>query len=147
MKTIGSVQRILLIEFLALVVAALAVVVLFETDCLPAGLWVGHSSCEFFCLSLMEPLTVCAIPLALRLFRFKSVSLQLEGSAEALLKWGSWRINVLGVPLLVNLVLYYLFMRVAFFYLAVILCLCLFFIVPTAERCASETKSQLRNNS
>ena len=50
------------------------------------------------------------------------------------------RLLLLGCPLLVNTFLYYLFMNVAFGYMAIILFLCLLFIIPTKERQQREAR-------
>ncbi len=42
------------------------------------------------------------------------------------------------MPMLVNAVLYYVFMNVAFGYMAIILFLSTLFIFPTQERCEQE---------
>ena len=45
---------------------------------------------------------------------------------------------MLTVPMVVNTLLYYLFMNVAFGYLAIILALCIFFVFPSMSRCEAE---------
>jgi hypothetical protein len=52
------------------------------------------------------------------------------------------RLLMLCVPMVLNTVLYYMFMNVAFGYMGIILFLCLFFIVPTRERCMSEINAE-----
>ena len=48
------------------------------------------------------------------------------------------RLEMLLMPMLVNAVLYYVFMNVAFGYMAIILFLSTLFIFPTQERCEQE---------
>ena len=50
----------------------------------------------------------------------------------------SARMMLLAVPLLLNILFYYLFMKVMFAYLAIILAISLIFIIPTVARCESE---------
>ena len=52
------------------------------------------------------------------------------------------RLLMLCVPMIVNTVLYYVFMNVAFGYMGIILFLCLFFVMPTMDRCLSEIKEE-----
>ena len=59
-------------------------------------------------------------------------------SAEALLRFGMTRLLALCLPMVINTILYYLYMNVAFGYLAIVLLLALTFIVPTKARCESE---------
>ena len=139
--TMKRTQSILTIEIAAFVVAALIVVVLFESNTLLEGSLADSKTNEFLVVTAMELLTLCAVPLALRLFRFKSVERSLkENGQQTLLKWGTIRIMLIVVPMLLNVILFYLFGNVAFGYMAIILFLCLFFIYPTKSRCEAETE-------
>lgn len=134
-------QSILTIEIAAFVVAALIVVVLFESNTLLEGSLADSKTHEFLVVTAMELLTLCTVPLALRLFKFKSVERSLkENGQQTLLKWGTIRIMLIVVPMLLNVILFYLFGNVAFGYMAIILFLCLFFIYPTKSRCEAETE-------
>lgn len=134
-------QSILTIEIAAFVVAALVVVGLFESNTLLEGSLADSKTNEFLVVTAMELLTLCTVPLALRLFKFKSVERSLkENGQQALLKWGTIRIMLIVVPMLLNVILFYLFGNVAFGYMAIILFLCLFFIYPTKSRCEAETE-------
>ena len=66
-------QKILMAEMLAGIVASVLTVVLFESNTLEAGAWAGKPQLEFVVLSAMELLVLCAIPVALRLFKFTAV--------------------------------------------------------------------------
>ena len=134
-------QSILTIGIAAFVVAALVVVGLFESNTLLEGSLADSKTNEFLVVTAMELLTLCTVPLALRLFKFKSVERSLkENGQQALLKWGTIRIMLIVVPMLLNVILFYLFGNVAFGYMAIILFLCLFFIYPTKSRCEAETE-------
>ena len=131
-------QKLLMTVFAAFVAATLAVVVLFETDTLPCGIMKGAGADgEFLAATSMELLTLCAIPVALRLFRFGKVARSLV-SADALRRWGLVRMLLLCVPMAANTLLYYLYMNVAFGYMGIILFLCLAFVYPSESRCESE---------
>lgn len=124
--------------FCVFLAVSAVLVVLFETEILPTGLLkTEEKSDEFVLLCLMELLTICVIPLALRLFRFRRVAQRLT-TPKALLHWAGFRLYLLCVPMVVNLLLYYLYFNVAFGYMGIILLLCLFFVVPTRARCESE---------
>lgn len=128
--------------FLTSIAVGLVIVVIFENDLLPCGIMISDDkSVEFVVATIMELLTICVIPVALKLFRFKRIS-KLLTSAEALSKWGTIRLLMLCVPMIVNTVFYYMFMNVAFGYMGIIIFLCLFFVVPTKERCRSEIKTE-----
>lgn len=128
--------------FLTSIAVGLVIVVLFENDLLPCGIMISDDkSVEFVVATIMELLTICVIPVALKLFRFKLIG-KLLTSAEALSKWGTIRLLMLCVPMIVNTVFYYMFMNVAFGYMGIIIFLCLFFVVPTKERCRSEIRTE-----
>ena len=124
--------------FCVFLAVSAVMVVLFETEILPTGLLkTEEKSDEFVLLCLMELLTICVIPLALRLFHFSRVARRLTTPA-ALLRWAGLRLYMLCVPMVANLLFYYLYFNVAFGYMGIILLLCLFFVVPTRTRCEGE---------
>lgn len=132
--------RILKIEFITAVLLSLIFVFVYENDMLPIGIWEAEKSKEFVLVTLLELVTICVIPLSLRLFRFNKIHSRLIADGErSLLVWGSCRICMIGIPMIANTLLYYLFMNVAFGYMGIILFLCLFFVYPSENRCISET--------
>ena len=134
-----QVRTRLIAEFWVPIALCAIIVLLGELNIIPTGKLEGNDQIEFILLAVMEMVTICMIPLALRLFRFKKVKSQLvERREKGLQKWGTIRLEMLTVPMVVNTVLYYLTMHAAFGYLAIILFLCMFFVVPTKERCKAE---------
>lgn len=132
--------------FLLFLATAFIMVVGFESDFLPTGMLISdNKSAEFAVVSIAELLNIVLIPIALRLFKTKRISLKLT-TAEALLKWGMIRMLMLCVPLLADVLLYYMYLNVAFGYLGIIVFLCLFFIVPTKTRCYSEINTEEQAN-
>lgn len=131
-------QKLLMQTFCMFVAVSLVIAVLFETEILPCGVMKGwNASGEFVAATFMELLTLCVIPVALRLFRFRRVADSLT-THDALLRWGMVRMLMLCVPMVGNTLLYYLYMNVAFGYMGIILLLCLAFVLPTKTRCESE---------
>ena len=122
------------------VAMSLLMVVMFETDVLPCGFLSGRGgSGEFVAAMAMELLTLCVIPVALRLFRFARVAAALAGGGlGALRRWATVRLLMLCLPLVANTLLYYMYMNVAFGYMGIILLLCLAFVAPTRARCEQE---------
>lgn len=134
-------QKLLMSTFATFVAVTLVIVVLFESDLLPTGILKDDvGSDEFWAATIMELLTLCIIPVSLRLFKFGAVSRRLV-SAESLLKYGMVRMLMLCLPMLANTLLYYLCMNVAFGYMAIIVFLCLAFVLPTKTRCESEVSA------
>ena len=75
------------------------------------------------------------IPIALRLFKTKDVDRRLdEGDIKTFKTWSIVRILMITVPLLMNTLLYYIFMNTAFGYMALILLICLPFIYPATRK-------------
>lgn len=142
MKELRQVQIKLMWQFSIPILICLVVILLYENPFLMVGSYADSKSSEFVFASVMELVTIGVIPLALYLFKIKTInaSLTAEGDQRerALLRWGSIRLAMLTVPMMVNTVLYYLYMNVAFGYMAIILFLSLIFIVPTLSRCADE---------
>ncbi|MBQ8047482.1 MAG: hypothetical protein IJ196_06130 [Prevotella sp.] len=139
-------QNVLMWYFWLPVIISLLLVVAYESNLVLNGYWATNSTLQFILATFMELLTVCIIPLALRLFRYSRISRSLtkgtdEERAASLLKWGTVRINMLGIPLVLNILLSYLTQGVSFWYMGIILALCLFFVYPSMSRCLSETTS------
>lgn len=133
-------KNILISEMYACVVISLMTVMLYETETLLPGALADDKNTEFLAVSLMELVTICMIPLSLRLFKFKRISRSLKSRPEQGLKiWGSLRMMMICLPMMVNTLLYYVFMNVAFGYMGIIGLICLLFIYPDTSRCVSET--------
>lgn len=134
-----EVSKILKIVFWSELLPVVIIIILFECGILDAGVLKGGSTGEFVLLTIMELLTLGVIPLALYLFKIKRVKNDLYDRKEkALRQWGLVRMDLLSVPMIINTLLYYLFMNVSFGYLAIILFICLFFIYPSEGRCIDE---------
>ena len=134
-------QRILQIAFYSIVVPAILLVLLFESNVFPTGLYADNKAADFLFTTIMEILTICCIPLALRLIKDKTMKkYDLLRRMQIYRRKAMLRLLLLGCPLLVNTFLYYLFMNVAFGYMAIILFLCLLFIIPTKERQQREAR-------
>lgn len=136
-----QVRKILLLELWIPVVFVGLMVLVFETGLLSEGFAACEKNVEFVCLSIMELITICAIPFALRLFKFGAIHRRLisDDKVRQLRLWGSVRMAMLCVPMVANLVLYYSFVHAGFGYMSIILLLALFFVYPTSSRCYNET--------
>lgn len=94
---------------------------------------------------IMILMTLCLVPVSLRLFKFKQIHASLLANPEgALLKWGIIRILTLGLLMLSNTILYYIYgFEPAFGYLGVMVMLTMPFIFPTMSRCKTETEDEI----
>ena len=136
-------QRLLMILFITSIVLPLAMVVLFETGIIATGIMAGETQSEFLLTSTMELVTLAFAFLSLRLFKFAYIHADLVNRQEkALLKWGYLRLLLIQAPLVINTLLYYLYMNPTFGYLAIILALCLPFVYPSMDRCLAEVSEE-----
>ncbi len=142
-KTIQKAHKVLVWETLMFVLLSLLTVILFEADILIPGAWAASSGLMYNVMMLMELLTICLVPVALKMFSIKRLkNILCKGGGDALVKWGAVRISLIGLPMLLNTVFYYLFMSVAFAYMAVIGLLCFSFVYPGKDRCIEETRQK-----
>jgi len=133
-------QKKLMALFAAYVCLSLLMVILCETGVVETGLRAERQQEQYVVLTVMELLTVCLIPTAVRMFHyFKSKGKAID-SPKKLLRWGTLRMSMLGLPMVVNTFFYYLYLAVAFGYMAIILALCMIFVCPTKGRCESEVQ-------
>ena len=140
---IKQVQRILMTNFLFMLLVAFLLVVLYETEILTANDIAANQTMMFGILVVMELTTIVVIPMALKLFSLKVIRRKLLAEkGDALLFWGTMRINMLCLPMLINTFMYYQTMSPAFGYMAIILVLCLFFVYPSIGRCVEETSEE-----
>ena len=134
-----KVSKQLMVFYTAQVALALVAIVLFELDVLPAGIKADDKQSEFALTSVMELITLGAAFLGLRLFKFKAIHNDLVTRKEiAMWKWGMARLIILEAPMVINTLLYYIYMNPTFGYLAIILLLCLPFVFPSYNRCVSD---------
>ena len=135
-----KVSKQLLVFYTFQVALALVFVVLFETDVLPVGIKADDKQSEFILTALMEIISLAAAFLGLRLFKFKTIHNDLVRRKEtAMWKWGMTRLLILEAPMVINTLLYYIYMNTTFGYLGIILLLCLPFVFPSLSRCQDET--------
>lgn len=135
-----TIQKKLQLIFWIPIVLSAIIIVSGELDIIPNGILANDKQVEFVIMSMMEILTIIAIPVALKLFKFKAIANKL--AFDTLLhfeRWGIVRLCLLNVPMVINLVCYYLFVGAGFGYLAIILFLSLFFVYPSLSRCNNET--------
>ena len=143
-----KISKQLTFVYVLLVAIALVIVVLYELDVLESGALADSKQTEFVALTVMELTSLASAFIGLRLFKFHKIHDELVCLKEhAMLKWGLLRLLILEVPLVVNTYLYYMYMNPTFGYLAIILLLCLPFVMPSESRFLSETSEELRVNS
>ncbi len=137
----NPIRRKLLCIFLLPMAICLLTAIIFETGIIIEGGLTGanEGQSEFTATMLMEIITLCSIPVALRMFKFKAIESRLKNSPSQLMKFGTLRILMLGVPMCINLLLYYLFLSATFGYMTLILLIAMTFVYPSDSRCQNET--------
>lgn len=115
----------------------------YESGLLMEGIAVGNREGEYYCALTMEMVTLCTIPLALRLFHIDWVKKRILANRSMQLQvWRYLRLAMLFVPMMVNVVMYYQFVHPSFGYMAIIGLLSSFFVYPSAERCKAEEQAR-----
>ena len=138
-----AVSKQLLVFYTAHVLMALVIIVLFETDVLPAGVKADDKQSEFVLTALMEIVSLGAAFMGLRLFKFKAIHNDLVSRKEtAMWKWGMTRLLILEAPMVINTLFYYIYMNTTFGYMGIMLLLCLPFVFPSLSRCLAETSEE-----
>lgn len=136
-------RNVLLSAFIAAIAIAVALVAVFESGLADVGIKACDGRTEFFVTTFMELLTLACIPTALRLFKMHSVAERLNHDGfAALLPLGLLRIAMLGLPLVANTLLYYMYMATPFGYMAILLLISMVFVYPSMGRCESETDTK-----
>lgn len=121
------------------IILAFLIIALYETNVILEGGMAGDVNAEFIITMAMELLTIAAIPVALKLFKIKHIEEYIKAKGvSGHYKMAMTRMHMLTLPMLLNIILYYAYMKVAFAYLAIILAISLIFIIPTKQRCDSE---------
>ena len=138
-----KVSKQLMAFYIAQIALALVVVVLFELDVLPVGVMADDKQSDFIFTALMEIVSLGAAFLGLRLFKFKAIHDDLVKRQEkAMWKWGMARLIILEAPLVIDTLLYYIYMNTTYGYLAIIMLLTLPFVFPSENRCIAETSEE-----
>ena len=110
--------------------AAAVIALLYETDVLPAGV-LGGSESEYGVMTIAELATVILLPSAAFLHRWKPVARHIEEhGAKAAVGWWLTRLVMVGIPLIGNTLLYYLYMSVSAAYMAMMSAVIMVFIYP-----------------
>lgn len=142
--TIKEISRILRVMLTCNLALMAMIVALFETEVFMPGIIEKGSQTEFLILTLMEIITICTIPFALKMFKLGFVRRAIAADpASGLLRWGAIRICLICDPMVVNTLLYYITpLNVAFAYMAIIGLISLVFINPTVKRCEAESEME-----
>ncbi len=138
-ETNDKTRRPLLLFFYTYVALAAGIVIFGESGTVFDSIdTTTGGTTEYSVLTVMELITVCLLPLALKMMGIRKITDLVRKDDKKYTSFAAIRLAMIGVPLVVNIIAYYIFMNVAFAYLAIIGAVCLAFVYPSHVRKESE---------
>lgn len=141
-KELKRLIRILKAEYALMWVLTVLLAALYECDILPQGLFAGDAQMEYIMQVTSILLTICLIPLSLRLFnlsltRYVSL-LPLPEALKSYRRWSEIRIALLLVLALIDLSAYYWMMNTTGLLCAGMTVIASLFCIPSKQRLLNE---------
>ncbi len=141
-KELKRLIRILKAEYALMWVLTVLLAALYECDILPQGLFAGDAQMEYIMQVTSILLTICLIPLSLRLFnlsltRYVSL-LTLPEALKSYRRWSEIRIALLLVLALIDLSAYYWTMNTTGLLCAGMTVIASLFCIPSKQRLLNE---------
>lgn len=141
-KELKRLIRILKAEYALMWVLTVLLAALYEYDILPQGLFAGDAQMEYIMQVTSILLTICLIPLSLRLFNLSLTrhiaALPLKNALKSYRRWSEIRIALLTVASLASLSAYYWTMDTTGLLCTGMTVIASLFCVPGKERLLSE---------
>lgn len=141
-KELKRLIRILKAEYALMWVLTVLLAALYECDILPQGLFAGDAQMEYIIQVTSILLTICLIPLSLRLFNLSLTrhiaALPLKNALKSYRRWSEIRIALLTVASLASLSAYYWTMDTTGLLCTGMTVIASLFCVPGKERLLSE---------
>lgn len=138
-------------EYALFWVLNVALVVLYETDTLPQGTFVGDAQMDYIMQASGILLALCMIPLSLRMFHLSLVKyvrkLSISEALTSYRRWSEVRMAMLVVPSLFNMTAYYTTMNTTGLLCAGMVMLASLFCVPGYRRMVEELDLQKNDTS
>lgn len=141
-KELKRLIRILKAEYALMWVLTVLLAALYECDILPQGLFAGDAQMEYIMQVTSILLTICLIPLSLRLFNLSLTrhiaALPLKNALKSYRRWSEIRIALLTVASLASLSAYYWTIDTTGLLCTGMTVIASLFCVPGKERLLSE---------
>ncbi|MDN0078608.1 hypothetical protein QVO32_04175 [Bacteroides gallinaceum] len=141
-KELKRLIRILKAEYALMWVLTVLLAALYECDILPQGLFAGDAQMEYIMQVTSILLTICLIPLSLRLFNLSLTrhiaALPLKNALKSYRRWSEIRIALLTIASLASLSAYYWTMDTTGLLCTGMTVIASLFCVPGKERLLSE---------
>lgn len=110
-KKITRLLNALKLEYLMFWFLCILLVVLYEANVLPQGIWAGEARMEYVLEVIAVLMTIVLIPVSLRMFKLSLVryvrQLSLEAALRSYRRWSEVRMAMLLAPALFNFSVYY----------------------------------------
>jgi hypothetical protein len=144
MNALKRTQTVIAMLIAGNVSSSLLVAIVGETTDLYTGAFATWKSAEFVLQTIAIAITLLNIYMALRMTKFGYVRQRFTNGTNderlrQLQRFGVIRADLLGIPMVVLTVCYYLFLTPSFGYMAIMLLLAHCFILPTRDKCIAET--------
>lgn len=140
-----QIKRILKLQVIGFIVIWLfpaIYAILFEAGVLEEGIYAGDAQMEYIFQSVCILLTICLIPLALRLFNLNLVKrikeLPLQEALKSYRIWSDVRMSLLFAPVMLGLTFYYLTLNTTGLFCACMALIASLFCVPSTNRIINE---------
>lgn len=141
-KELKRLIRILKAEYALMWVLTVLLAALYECDILPQGLFAGDAQMEYIMQVTSILLTICLIPLSLRLFNLSLTHyislLPLPEALKSYRRWSEIRIALLLVLALIDLSAYYWTMNTTGLLCAGMTVIASLFCIPSKQRLLNE---------
>ena len=127
------------ILYIAELLLAACIAILFETHLLPSGIFTPSPSQAYTLQIVCLLTTIVVIPLSMKLLHFNRIRTLIHASEQNYATWSTIRLVLLGAVLLMNLIIYYLIgFDTSFAYLALMAVVPFLFIWPSKEKMTYE---------
>ena len=134
-----NIIKTLRIIYVCELLTAALIALVFETSLLIPGTLAGDEELAYWLSIIGVALTIILLPLSLRLFKFERVKRAVAKSEHHYLRWSVVRLGCLALPLLYNLVCYYLLgCEPTYGYLALMIVVAYIFIWPSRDKMVYE---------
>lgn len=141
-EQIKRILKLQIIGFIGIWLFPAIYAILFETGVLEEGIYAGDAQMEYIFQSVCILLTICLIPLALRLFNLNLVKrikeLPLQEALKSYRIWSDVRMSLLFAPVMLGLTFYYLTLNTTGLFCACMALIASLFCVPSTNRIINE---------
>lgn len=149
-KELKHIVKVLRIGYVAFWCIPLLILMLGETNVLPLGIWVGNASTAYIANTIGILCMAFCVPMSLKIFSWvlthKIDKLPLESAVRQYVLWNYLRLSLLELPVILNLVFYYLTMNNTGGLCTLIALVASFFCLPGESKVMTELHLDIKDN-